>query len=174
IGLLVGSVRYLVVISSQRSNQPQLIRWCLVENERGETTDSRSLVVKILRVGSFEPEVRAVAGNAPIPRETIGVIAEADLVVCVVVAAITRDQFSLAASLKPRAGYYVEDAIGAVAIFRVVTSPLYFEVIDILGVELRSNVGRNVCVGNGNTIKEPCDLMPTANVQLIVDHHGTR
>src|SRR4030095_10055174 len=98
IGLLVGSVRYLVVISSQRSNQPQLIRWCLVENERGETTDSRSLVVKILRVGSFEPEVRAVAGNAPIPRETIGVIAEADLVVCVVVAAITRDQFSLAAS----------------------------------------------------------------------------
>ena len=49
-----------------------------------------------------------------------------------------------------------------------------FEVIDVFWIELRPNGIGDVCIGNGNAIDEPGDLMTTADVKLIMRDHSAR
>src|SRR5438552_610757 len=47
---------------------------------------------------------------------------------------------------------------------------LDFNGVYVLGIELRPDVGGNAGVGDGNAVEQPGDLMPAANVDLVVDH----
>ena len=82
-------------------------------------------------------------------------IAEADLIVGVVEAAVVGNEFGLAVALESRARHDVEDSIGAVAVFGIVAAALNFEVIDVFGIELRADVRSDVGVGHGHAIEQP-------------------
>ena len=94
----------------------------------------------------------------------------AELVFGAIEAAVAGDQFGLAIALESGTRDHVEDAISAVAIFGGVAAALHLEVVDVLGIELRPNVGSNIRIGDGNAVNQPRDLMSAANVELIVDH----
>ena len=84
------------------------------------------------------------------------------------------DEFRFAVALESGARHDVEDAVGAVAEFRSVAAAADFEIVDVLGIELRSEVGGDVGVGNGNAVDQPTGLMSSANVELIVGDVGAR
>ena len=96
-------------------------------------------------------------------------IAEADLVVGVVITAIAADEFRLPVALESRASHDIKDSVGAVAIFGAIAAALNLEIIDVLGIKLRADIGSNVGVGYGHPIKQPRDLVSAANVKLIMD-----
>jgi len=64
----------------------------------------------------------------------------------------------------------VEHAINAITVFGAVTARLRLDVIDILGIELRPDIRRNVGVGHGHAVNRPGYLVAAAHVQLIVHH----
>ena len=45
-GLLVGIIRYLIVVATQRSDQAKLIRGGLIKHQRGETSEACRLVMQ--------------------------------------------------------------------------------------------------------------------------------
>src|SRR5262249_15828103 len=161
--LLAGIVRNLVVIAADGGHEAKLVGRRLVEDEGRETADACGLVMQNLRAGGLEAEVGAVAGKASVVGEAICVVAKADLVVGVVVAAVAEDDFGLTVSLEAGAGNDVENSVGAVAIFGGVSTALDFEIVDVLGIELRADVGGDVGVWNGNAIEQPGDLVASAN-----------
>ena len=74
----------------------------------------------------------------------------------------------LRGTLKSATRHDVEHRVSAVAVLGGVTAALNFQIIDVLGIELRSNGIGDVGIGNGNAINQPSHLMAAANVQLIV------
>src|SRR5882672_5526344 len=80
------------------------------------------------------------------------------------------DKFGFAVALKTRARNYIERAVGAVAIFCGKAAALDFDHVNVLGIELRADVGGNVCVRYGNAVYKPGDLVTAANVKLVVNH----
>src|SRR5262249_3192194 len=113
-----------------------------------------------------------VAAGAHVVGGAVAVVAKADLIVGRVEISVAGHQLALARALEAGARSHVDDAVSAVAVFRGETSPLYLDVIDVLGIELRSHVAGNVSVGNRNAVNGPCDLMPAAEVKLVMDHVG--
>ena len=169
-GLLVRIVRDLVVVAARRSHQAKLIVRRLIKGQGSETAETCGQIVQDFGAGGFQSEIGAVAGNAAVVGEALGVVAEAELVFGSVEAAVAGDQFGLTIALESGAGDNVEDAVGAVAVFRGVAAALHFEVVDVLGIELRSDVRGNIGVGHGNAVDQPGNLMSAANVELVVDH----
>ncbi len=74
----------------------------------------------------------------------------------------------------PVRGDNVENAVGAVAKLRAIAAAVDFQVINVLGIELRPNIAGDIGVGNGNAVDQPTDLMPAANVQLVMRDVGAR
>src|SRR5437762_12599941 len=122
--------------------------------------------------GGFQSKVGAVTGNTAIVCEAISVIAETELVIGLVKAAIAGDQLGLTIAFESGAGYDIEDTVRAIAILGGVAATLDFEVVDVLGIELRTDVRGNVSVGYGHAVNQPGHLMSAADVQLVVDHIG--
>ncbi len=173
-GLLVRIVGHLVVVAASGSHQAQLVIRRLVKGQGRETAEPRPQIVQDLRARRFQSEIGAVTGNAAIVSEAVGVVAETELVFGAVKAAIAGDQFGLAIALKPGTGDDVEDAVSAVAVFRRVAAALHFQVVDVLGIELGTDVGRNIRIGHGNAVNQPRDLVSTAYMELVVDHVRAR
>src|SRR6516164_1064061 len=98
--LLIRGVRHLVMVSAHRRDQAQLIGSGPVEDQRAVSAESRAQVVNDMPGRRLEPEIRAVARQASQPGEAFAVIAEADLVVGVVVAAVAEQHLSLAIALE--------------------------------------------------------------------------
>ena len=93
-----------------------------------------------------------------------------DLVVCLVIAPITEDEIAFSIALEACSGYDVEDSVGAVAVFGVITTALDFDIVDVFGIDLRADVAGNVCIRYGHAIDEPAVLVPTTDVKHVVDH----
>ena len=79
-----------------------------------------------------------------------------------------RDDLRLIVALEAGSWHDVEHSISAVSIFRIVTAALDFEIIDVLGVDLRAQVGGDIGIGYGYAVNEPIDLMAAAHVQHVV------
>ena len=122
--------------------------------------------------GRGEAVVAAVAVEAGVPGEFLGVVAEVELVVGLEEVAGGEDELGLAVALEAGAGDDVEDAVGAVADVGGVAAALDFEVVDVLGVDLRAEVGGDVGVGDLDAVDEPGDLVAAAHVQHVVGHVG--
>src|SRR5271165_1792427 len=118
-----------------------------------------------LRNRCLNAEIAAISVHAGVISEALGVTAKVELIVGLIEVARTQDQFGFIISLKARARGDVEDSVGAIPVGRVVASPLDFQVVDILGIKLRSEVGGDVGVGDGNAIDQPTGLMTSADVQ---------
>ena len=78
----------------------------------------------------------------------------------------------MAVAFEAVAREHVEDAIGAVADVGGVAAALGFERVDVLGVDLRADVGGDVGVGNLDAVDEPAGLMASAHVEHVVGHVG--
>src|SRR5712672_1193593 len=94
--------------------------------------------------------------------------AKAERVVGLVEISGAEHEFCLTVALEAGARSDVKNTIGAVAELRAVASTIDFEIINVLGIELRAEVGGNIGVGDGHAIEEPTGLVAAADVELVV------
>src|ERR1700674_324204 len=121
-----------------------------------------------IRARSFQTVVAPITIQAAIVGELGGMAAEVYLIVGLVKRAKGSEQLAFVVSLESSPGNCVEDSIRAVAIGRGITAALGFQIVDILGIDLRPNVARDIGVGNGNAVDRPGCLVPASHVKLIV------
>src|ERR1041385_2037953 len=152
------------MIATQGSHKAKLIGGGFIEDDRAEPAKSGGLIMNNVCAGSFQSKIGTIAGEASIISKTFGVITKFDLVVGVVVAAVSENYFALAVTFKAGTGHDIEHAIGAVAVVRGISPALYFEIINILRIELRSDVRRNACIRHWHSIDQPGNLVAPANV----------
>jgi hypothetical protein len=164
----VWVVGNLIVIPAQRCHQPQLVGRIGVEDKRTEAAEAVGVVVNDLRNGRLQAEIAAIGVDAGVVGEAFGVAAEAEGVVGLIEISRAEDKFRFVVALEARAGYYVEDAVGTIAELRAVASAIDFQIVDILGIDLRAQVRGDVGVGHGHAIDQPTGLVPAANVKLVV------
>ncbi len=110
----------------------------------------------------------AVAVEAGVISGAGGVGSATDLVVGLVEIAGGNDEIAFTIALESGAGHDVEDAVSAVAVVGVVAAALDFEIVNVLGIDLRSEIVGDVGVGDGNAVDEPLDLMASAHVEHVV------
>src|SRR5262249_16275329 len=109
-------------------------------DERSECAETVVIVVKFLLFGRHETDAGARAADAGVPGEAFGVVAEAELAVGRVMTAVGCDEFGFAIALKSGAGNYVKRAVSAIAVFSGLAAALDFDDVNVLGVELRTDV----------------------------------
>src|SRR5450755_3847195 len=93
-------VRDLVIILARRGHQTQLIGRIDVKNQRSEPAVSISPIVHYFRNGRLQSEIAAVAVDASVVREALGVTTEAERVIGLVKVAGTQNQFGLVVPFK--------------------------------------------------------------------------
>ncbi len=141
------------MVSPNRRYEPQLVGRRFVENQRAVSAQTGCLIMDHIDGRRFDSEVSAIPGKAAQPGKAFTVIAEANLVVRIVVAAVAEDHFALTIAFESGTRHYVEDTVGAVAVLSTVSATLHFEVVDILGIKLRSHVRRDIGVRHGHTVE---------------------
>src|SRR5271170_5726884 len=105
--------------------------------------------------GRGEAVVAAVAVEAGVVGELLGVVTEVELVVGLEEIAGGDDELGLAVALEAGAGNDVEDAVGAVADVSGVGAALDFDVVDVFGGDLSAEVGGDIGVGDLDAVEEP-------------------
>src|SRR5260370_12155820 len=80
---------------------------------------------------------------------------KAELIVRLMETPICSDKLSLVVSFKARARSDIENAISAIAILGGVAPALHLHIVDILRIELRAHIARNVCIRNGHAVDQP-------------------
>ena len=168
----IGVVGNLVVVGAELGDVAELVGGVAVVDERGEAAVAVFGVVDRRGDGGLESVVAAVAVEAGVLGEFFGVVAEAELVVGLVEVAGGEDELGLAVAFEAGAGDDVEDAVGAVADVGGVAAALDLEGIDILGVDLRADVGSDVGVGDFDAVDKPAEFVAAAHVQHVVGHVG--
>ena len=152
--------------------EAELVLGGLVANKGDEAAAGVGGVVEDLPDRRGEAVVGARAGEAGVPGSPRGVVAERELDFAGVEVAGGKQKFGFAIALESVAGQDVEDAVGAVADVGGVAAALGFELIDVLGVDLRADVGGDLGVGDGDAVDEPAGLMAAAHVEHVVGHVG--
>ena len=125
-----------------------------------------------LRNGRLQAEIAAVAVDAGVIGEALGVTAEAELIVGLVEVAGGQDEFAFVVALEAGARDDVEDAIGTIAELRAVAAAIDFDVFQVFRIELRADILRDGGVDDGDAVEEPGGLVATANVQHVVSDVG--
>ena len=97
-------------------------------------------------------------------------VADTDLAVGLMKVSIRCEEFDFAITFKPGARNHVEDTVRAVAIVGSISATLDLHDIHVFGVELRSNVGSDIGVGDRDAVDKPRNLVAAAHVELIVNH----
>ena len=110
----------------------------------------------------------AVSVGTQVIAEPIGMPTEIDLIIRLRI--ITRAEIDLRFIIPVKSILWrqTRNAVGPVAVIGRVAPPQNFEVINILRVDLRSDVASNGRIRNWNAVNQPTDLVSAANVQLIV------
>ncbi len=146
----------LVIILAQRSHQPKLVGGDSALNMKDANPP-----ITVLRVVNHLPDrrlqavVAAISVQARVIGEALGVPAEIELIVGLIPIAERDDQFRLVVALEAGAGHDIEDPVRAVSVLRIVAAALNFEIIDVLGVNLRAQIGGDIGVGYGHAVNQP-------------------
>src|SRR5438309_9646741 len=98
--LRISVVRHLKMILPRRAHKPQLIRRTSIENQRGERAVSIRLIVQDVRRRRLQAQIGTIAVYAGVIGKTVGVTAEAQLIVGGVIASIASDQLALIVALE--------------------------------------------------------------------------
>src|ERR1022692_3366690 len=147
-----GVVGNLIVILAQRGHEAQLVGGIDIENEGAEAAVAIFRVVNHLQNRRLDAEIAAVGVDAGIVGEAFGVTAEAEGVVGLVEIPGAEHELGLAVALEAGARDHVKDSISAVTELRAVAPAIDFEIVDVLGIELRPQVGGDVGVGYGYAV----------------------
>src|SRR4029077_1317403 len=117
-----------------------------------------------LRYGRLDPKIAAVRVHTGVVREALAVAAEAELVVSLIETSGAEHQFGFTVAFKSRARHNVEYSVSAVTQLCPVTSSADFQIIDVLGIELRSDIRRDIRVRNRHATHQPARLMSAADM----------
>lgn|ERR1017187_4515323 len=168
----VGVIGNLEVVLTVLRVQAQLIFGRLIPNQGNEA----ALGVRGIVDDRPDWRCQTVIGSGARQTDILGrrgaVVAYRKLGFYSVEVACGKKQLAVAVALEAIAGQYVKDTVGAVADIGRVAAALGFEGIDVFGIDLRTYIGGNLSIGNGDAIDEPAGLMPTADVEHIVGHVG--
>src|SRR5215831_1027480 len=129
-------------------------------------------IVNDLRHRRLDPEIAPVSVHARVVCEALGVTAETQLIIGLIEAACAQNQFCFATALESRTGHDIEDSISAVPHFSPIAAAAHFQIINVFGIELRPDVGRDIGVWHRYAIDEPVRLMSPPNVKLIMRDVG--
>src|SRR5260370_8980070 len=99
--------------------------------------------------------------------------AEVELVIGLIKISRGKDKLGFIVALESGARRDVEYAVGAVAVVGGVAATLRFESIDVLGIDLRTEVACDVGVGDRDAVDRPTYLVSAADVELVVRQIGT-
>jgi len=121
----------------------------------------------------LQAEIAAIGIDAGVVREAVGMTAETEEVVGLVEVSGGDGELGLVIALEAGAGHDVENSVGAVAELRAIAAAIDFDVIQILGIELRPEILRNSGVDDRNTVEEPCGLVAAAHVEHVVGDIGS-
>ena len=123
---------------------------------------------------SLQAEIGAVSAEAGVITEAIAVTAEVELVVSLIEISARENKLGFVVTLESRTRRDVENAIRTVAVVSRVTSALRLHRVNVLRIDLRTEVAGDIGVRDGNAVDQPGDLMAAANVQLVMDDVRTR
>src|SRR5260370_1172227 len=112
-----------------------------------------------IRDRRLQAEIAAVPIQTGVVSKTLGVTAEAELVISLIKVAGAENEFCLIIAFEARARNDVEHPICPVAHVRAVTSPIDLHVVDVLRINLRGEIGSNVGIGHRDTVYQPAGLM---------------
>src|SRR5882762_117992 len=142
--LLIGGVWNLKIVRTGRPDEAKLICRRRVENQRSEAANAVIIVVPLLRLRRHQAHIGAISADAGVVREAIRMIADADLAVRGMEAAVSGGEFDFTVAFESRARNHVEDTVGPVAVFCGITAALDFHHVDVFGIELWADVGSDV------------------------------
>ena len=97
-------------------------------------------------------------------------VAQRHLCLAAVQVARVEHHLAVAVEFEPVPRQHVEHSIRAVAQVGVVAAALSLHGIDVLGIDLRPDVRRDLCIGNRHAIDQPACLVAAAHVQHVVRH----
>ena len=154
----------LVVVLPNRSHQAQLIRRVHVENERSESAVAIFGVVNDGGARSLQSKIAAVSVEAGVVGKTPGVPSKVDLAIGLIEIAEAQSKFALPVAFEAGARNHIEDAVGAVAVTRIVAAALGFQVVNVFGIELRAHIAGYAGIWNRHSIDQPTYLVTAASV----------
>src|SRR5712691_6983445 len=162
----------LIKVATKRGDKAQLVRRAGVVNERSESAEAIGPVVDDGRGRSFEAKIGAVAVEAAVVGQALGVTAKIKLVIGLEKIADAGDEFSVTVAFESCARGYVEDAISAVAEIGGITSPLHLDSVNVFWINLRAEIAGDIGVGDRHAVDKPAHLVAAANVELIMSEVG--
>ena len=92
--------------------------------------------------------------------------AEIELIVGLIPIAKARHQLRFVVAFEAGSGNHVENSVGAVAVIRIIAAALHFEIVDVLGIDLRPEIARDIRIRDRHAVDQPTHLMAAANVEL--------
>src|ERR1700692_3197553 len=120
------------------------------------------------RDGRLQAEIATAAVDADVIGEALGVTPEAERIVGLIEITSAEHELRLVVAFETGSGHDVEHTVGSISKLGAVTTAIHFQVVDVLGIELRADIGSDVGVGHGQAIDEPGGLMASSDMQLIV------
>src|ERR1017187_9965796 len=140
-GLHFRVVRHLEVIEAKAGIKTDLVFWIGVIDEGSKSAAAVRLIMQVDAGRRLKSPIGVVAAEAEVVRELRGVVAKAQQVVRLVIISVAGDEFCLPVAFKSRVWSDVKDPIDAIAIFGSVAARLGLQIGNVLGIELRSDVG---------------------------------
>src|SRR5258708_10821985 len=162
--LLSERIRDLEIIATGGTREANLVFGSCVENKRRKNAQAVVVIVKFSRFGGHEPDIGTCSAHAAIPGKTFGVVAETELAVSGMTAAVCCDKLGFTVTFKTGFGNDIECAVCAIAVFGGLAAALNFDHVEVLRIELRADVGGIVVVGNGDSAVKQGYLLATAYV----------
>src|SRR2546425_6234555 len=108
--------------------------------------------------GSLQAEIGAIAAHAGVIGKSISVAAEVELIVGLIEVANTEDELGFVVAFESGARGDVKNAVSAVAVVGGVAAALRLQSINVLGIDLRTEIAGDIGVWYGNTIDQPACL----------------
>src|SRR5260221_6581259 len=106
--LLSERIWDLEIVATGGTREAKLVFRSCVENKRRKNAETVVVVVKFLRFGRHQSDIGTRSARAGIPRETFGVIAEAQLAVSGMTAAVRCDKLGFTVTFKTGFGNDIE------------------------------------------------------------------
>ncbi len=116
----------------------------------------------------MQAEIGAIAAEASVIGEAVGVASKIELVIGLIKIASREDKLGLIIAFESSARSNIENAVGAVAVISGVAAALCLESINVPGVDLRAEIAGDVGVRDRNAVNQPAYLVSAADVQLVV------
>src|ERR1035441_891534 len=169
-GLHARVVWHLEVVEAKAGIDADLVSWIGVIDEGSKSSAAVCLIMQVDAGRRLKSPIGVVAAEAEVVRELRGVVAKTQQVVRLVIVSVAGDEFCLTVAFKSGVWSDVKDAVHAITVLGSIAARLGLQIGNVLGIELRSDVGSDVGVGDRNAVNCPSHLMAAANMQLVVHH----